>query len=73
MRRGDWKYLRTPTTEALHNLTIGQHEQANHSRRELGRLAELRTRWRGILTSSSLPKAGGLLGSAVLATGTRDR
>ncbi|MDH2426111.1 sulfatase-like hydrolase/transferase [Sphaerisporangium sp. TRM90804] len=48
LRRGEWKYLRSGTGEALYNLAGDQREQADLSRRDPALLAELRTRWEEI-------------------------
>ncbi|GAA4235384.1 sulfatase-like hydrolase/transferase [Actinomadura meridiana] len=48
LRRGDWKYLRTPDGETLHNLAYDPREQADLARRRPGVLADLRAAWEEI-------------------------
>ena len=48
LRRGDWKYLRTPDGETLHNLAGDPREQADLARVHPDLLADLRTAWEKI-------------------------
>lgn len=48
LRRGDWKYLRDSSGEALYNLSQDMREQANVARHHPERLARLRARWEEI-------------------------
>ncbi|HEX2312388.1 MAG TPA: sulfatase-like hydrolase/transferase [Thermomonospora sp.] len=48
LRRGDWKYLRSSSGEALYNLAEDVREQANVARHHPDLLAGLRARWEEI-------------------------
>jgi arylsulfatase A-like enzyme len=46
MRSGKWKYVRTGTTELLFDLSADEHEQADFSRTEPKKLADLRDQYK---------------------------
>jgi arylsulfatase A-like enzyme len=48
LRRGDWKYLRTPEGETLHNLAADPRELANLARSRPAVFADLRAAWEKI-------------------------
>ncbi|RBQ16025.1 twin-arginine translocation pathway signal protein [Spongiactinospora rosea] len=48
LRRGDWKYLRTGSGEALFNLAADVREQADLAERDPALLTDLRTTWENI-------------------------
>ena len=51
---GDWKYLSVEGDEFLFNLAADERERANHARRDPGRLAAMRARYRA--WDDALPK-----------------
>ena len=54
LRDGDWKYLSVEGDEFLFNLAGDERERANHARRDPGRLAAMRARYRA--WDDALPK-----------------
>jgi arylsulfatase A-like enzyme len=54
LREGDWKYLSVEGDEFLFNLAADERERANHARRDPGRLAAMRARYRA--WDDALPK-----------------